>query len=50
MAYLGLDNETTCSGNTMHVSWQSSSGQLTPQSRLLYIAVVNSELHRCRVT
>ena len=40
MAYLGLDNETTCSGNTMHVSWQSSSGQLTPQSRLLYMAVV----------
>ena len=27
MAYLGLDNETTCSGNTMHVSWQSSTGE-----------------------
>ncbi len=26
LAYLGLDNETTCNGNTMHVSWQSSSG------------------------
>lgn len=30
MAYLGLDNETTCSGNTMHVSWQSSTGEITP--------------------
>lgn len=29
LAYLGLDNETTCNGNTMHVSWQSSSGTLT---------------------
>ena len=30
MAYLGLDNETTCSGNTMHVSWQSSTGEISP--------------------
>ena len=26
LASLGLDNETTCNGNTVHVSWQSGSG------------------------
>ena len=26
LATLGLDNETTCSGNTVHVSWQSGTG------------------------
>ena len=27
LASLGLDNETTCNGNTVHVSWQSGSGE-----------------------
>ena len=26
LATLGLDNETTCNGNTVHVSWQSGTG------------------------
>ncbi|CAK0758242.1 hypothetical protein CVIRNUC_002605 [Coccomyxa viridis] len=36
MAYLGLDNETTCSGNTMHVSWQSSSGKYLGEHPMSY--------------
>ena len=35
LATLGLDNETTCNGNTVHVSWQSGTGAGSPCLLLL---------------
>ena len=46
MAYLGLDNETTCSGDTMHVSWQSSTGEVC-RSTVLSSCVIETLTTLC---